>query len=255
MTTDRDMYFPGLEGVIAAETRLSAVDGQRGELLIGGYPLAVLAAEAWFTELVHLLWRGSLPTEAQLEAFQSALAAHRVLPLETRTLLETVAPAGIPVMDALRLGLDSLSVQDIFQNHGAAGHQAAALAILAAAPTIVAVYWRLRNGLAIIPPDPALGHVANYLYMLTGERPSPARVRALEVYFLTVIDHGLNASTFTARVIVSTRADLVSAVVGALGALKGPLHGGAPGPALDMVFEIGRPEAFKQDAPPGRLLP
>jgi citrate synthase len=106
-------------------------------------------------------------------------------------------------------------------------------------PAIVASYWRWRSGREPVPPGRDLGHAANFLYMLTGEAPDPERVRGLETYLNTVVDHGLNASTFTARVITSTGSDLVSAVVGALGALKGPLHGGAPGPALDMVFEIG----------------
>jgi len=103
----------------------------------------------------------------------------------------------------------------------------------------VAAYWRLLGGEEPVPPDPELGHAANYLYMLTGEEPDAGSVRALETYLNTVADHGMNASTFAARVIVSTRSDVVSAVVGAIGALKGPLHGGAPGPALDVVFEIG----------------
>jgi citrate synthase len=117
-----------------------------------------------------------------------------------------------------------------------------AQAIVARFATIVAAYWRLRNGKEPIEPHPQLSHAANYLYMLTGDEPSPALVQGMETYFNTVIDHGLNASTFTARVIVATGSDLVSAVTGAVGALKGPLHGGAPGPALDMVFEIGTAE-------------
>jgi citrate synthase len=112
-------------------------------------------------------------------------------------------------------------------------------ALVALAPTIVAAFWRLRQGAAPVEPRADLGHAANYLYMLTGELPDQEHVRGLETYLNTVVDHGLNASTFTARVITSTGSDLVSAVVGAIGALKGPLHGGAPGPALDMVFEIG----------------
>ncbi len=120
------------------------------------------------------------------------------------------------------------------------------VSILARLPTIVAAYWRLRNDQAPIPPRADLGHAANYLYMLSGEVPQPERTRALETYLNTVVDHGLNASTFTARVIISTGSDLVSALVGAIGALKGPLHGGAPGPALDMVFEIG--EASRAEA-------
>jgi citrate synthase len=131
-------------------------------------------------------------------------------------------------MDALRMGVDALSL--------VTGDE---IGIVARVPTIVATYARLRRGLQPVAARPDLGHAANFLYMLTGDVPDPERVRGLETYLNTVIDHGLNASTFTARVITSTGSDLVSAVVGALGALKGPLHGGAPGPALDMVFEIG----------------
>jgi citrate synthase len=120
--------------------------------------------------------------------------------------------------------------------------RAAALRAVAAFPTLVAAYWRLRSGQQAIAPRDDLGHAANYLYMLTGALPTEAQVRALNTYLNTVLDHGLNASTFTARVIISTQSDMISAVVGAVGALKGPLHGGAPGPALDMVFEIGTPQ-------------
>ena len=119
-------------------------------------------------------------------------------------------------------------------------------AIVARFPTIVAAFWRLRRGAEPLAPRPDLGHAANFLYMLSGDEPDAERVRGLETYLNTVVDHGLNASTFTARVITSTGSDLVSAVVGAIGALKGPLHGGAPGPALDMVFEIG--EASRAEA-------
>ena len=131
-------------------------------------------------------------------------------------------------MDALRIAAGTISmVSDD------------ACAIVAQCPTIVATFWRLRQGGDPIAPRPDLGHAANFLYMLDGQPPDAERTRGLETYLNTVVDHGLNASTFTARVITSTGSDLVSAVVGALGALKGPLHGGAPGPALDLVFEIG----------------
>jgi citrate synthase len=121
-----------------------------------------------------------------------------------------------------------------------------AVAIVSRLPTIVATFWRLMRGAEPIAPRGDLGHAANFLYMLGGELPDPERVRGLETYLNTVVDHGLNASTFTARVITSTGSDLVSSVVGALGALKGPLHGGAPGPALDMVFEIGEPSRAEE---------
>ncbi|MDQ4001322.1 MAG: citrate synthase/methylcitrate synthase, partial [Actinomycetota bacterium] len=144
-----------------------------------------------------------------------------------------------PVMDALRMAAGTLSIGTPVDALTEDEFYGDALALVARFPTIVAAYWRMLNGKEPVVPDPELGHAANYLYMLTGEVPSDEFARALETYLNTVADHGLNASTFAARVIVSTRSDVVSAVVGAIGALKGPLHGGAPGPALDSVFEIG----------------
>ena len=234
-------YSPGLQGVVAAQTRLSSVDGQAGELLIAGYPVEALAPAVSFEAVLHLLWHDRLPTEAEHAALRQALAARRALPPATLDLLRAVAATDTPVMDALRMAASTLSV-DATQAADPAGLPPEALALVARFPTIVAAFWRLRQGQPVVQPRPDLGHAANFLYLLTGEPPTPARERALETYLNTVVDHGLNASTFTARVIVSTQSDLTSAVVGALGALKGPLHGGAPGPALDMVFEIGRPE-------------
>ena len=232
-------YKPGLEGVIAAETTLSHVDGQKGELIIGGFPLELLAANATFEEVVYLLWHGELPNETALTTFHTGLATHQALPPAIVQLLEAAATAHVPTMTALRMAAGAIDLGSA-QTGIQADAQAQAQLILARLPTIVAGYWRLRNGQEPIAPDPALGYAANYLYMLTGEEPSTAQVRGLETYLNTVIDHGLNASTFAARVIIATDTDLTSAVVGALGALKGPIHGGAPGPALDMVFAIGQ---------------
>jgi citrate synthase len=206
----------GLEGVVAAETKLSHVDGERGELIVAGYRIDDLAPNATFEETVWLLWNGELPDARELAEFKRELASRRACAVPR--------DLGVAPLDAIRMllppGDDPLD-------------------ILAKFPTIVAAVWRLSRGQEPIAPDASLGHAANYLYMLTGEVPEEEKVRALETYLNTVVDHGLNASTFTARVITSTGSDLVSAVVGAVGALKGPLHGGAPGPALDMVFEIG----------------
>jgi citrate synthase len=224
------MVNSGLEGVIAATTRLSHVDGERGELVIGGFPVGELAAHATFEETTWLLWHGDLPAPRQLEAFSARLAAERTLAPATVALLGECARRGVEPMDALRMSAGTLSLASD-----------EATGIVARFPTIVSTLWRLRHDLEPLAPRPDLGHAANFLYMLSGEEPVADRVRGLETYLNTVIDHGLNASTFTARVITSTGSDLVSAVVGALGALKGPLHGGAPGPALDMVFEIGHP--------------
>ncbi len=227
---------PGLQEVVAAATRLSGIDGEAGELIIAGFPLAELAPHATFEETLYLLWNDRLPDAAELRAFQAELAAQRGIPEALCALLQ--AAQRTDMMDALRMGASALSL-DMQATDDA---RASALRAVAAFPTIVAAAWRLRHGQAPVSPRADLGHAANYLYMLNGTSPTPAQVRALDTYLNTVIDHGLNASTFTARVIISTQSDMISAVVGAIGALKGPLHGGAPGPALDMVFEIGQPE-------------
>lgn len=229
---------PGLEGVIAAETRLSSVDGLAGELIIAGFPLEELAGNATFEETVYLLWHDRLPNADELADFRAQLAARRALPQPALDLLRAAAEQQVHPMDALRMAAAALSLSVPVD----ASHEENALALIAALPTITAAYWRLLHGGAPLAPRADLDHAANYLYMLTGSEPDAAKVRGLESYLNTVSDHGFNASTFTARVIISTQSDMISAVVGALGALKGPLHGGAPGPALDMVFEIGSAE-------------
>jgi citrate synthase len=241
MTTATSTINNGLEGIVAAETRLSMVDGEAGELVIAGFPVAELASHASFEETVYLLWHGDLPAATERARFTADLAGRRALPAAALELLASAAAAKIDAMDALRLaaGTASLLPSPEGDLKTSGSDLEAAKNLVALAPSIVAAYWRLFHGHAPIAPRADLGHAANYLYMLTGEEPSAERVRGLETYLNTVVDHGLNASTFTARVIASTGSDFVSAIVGAIGALKGPLHGGAPGPALDMVFEIG----------------
>jgi citrate synthase len=224
-------FAPGLEGVVATKTRLSSVDGVAGRLLVAGLPVEVLAARATFEETLYLLWNGTLPDAERLADLWEELSSRRALSDVTMSVLEATAADRVPPMDALRMACGTLGSSEDDRDD--------ALELVAAFPTIVAAYWRLARGEEPMAPDPELSHAANYLYMLFGERPAPERVRALETYLNAVTDHGMNASTFAARVIVSTRSDFVSAVVGAVGALKGPLHGGAPGPALDIVFEIG----------------
>jgi len=234
-------FVAGLEDVVAAETRLSGVDGEAGELTIAGFPVEELAGRASFEETVYLLWHDDLPEPDQLADFQEELAGWRELGQATLDLLRAVAAEKMPVMDALRMATGTMSPGTDDEE---------TLALVACLPTIVAVYSRMLEGEEPVDPDPELGHAANYLYMLTGEVPGEESTRALETYLNTVSDHGMNASTFVARAIVSTRSDFVSAVVGAIGALKGPLHGGAPGPALDVVFEIGdasRAEAYLRE--------
>ena len=225
------MVNHGLEGVVAAETRLSMVDGQAGELLIAGHDVAELAGRATFEETVELLMREAGQTGA------SVLHAHREIPEETVALLRAAAKRKVDVMDALRMAAGTLIAKD---------DPEAATILIATFPTIVAAYWRLLHDREPLAPRHEFGHAANYLFMLTGEVPGAEQTRGLETYLNTVVDHGLNASTFTARVIASTGSDFVSAITGAIGALKGPLHGGAPGPALDLVFESG--EASRAEA-------
>jgi citrate synthase len=233
----------GLEGVVAAETRLSSVDGQAGELIIAGFPLERLASQASFEETIYLLWHDKLPNAEQLGELRRDLAARRILPQATQELLRAAARQKSDSMDVLRMAASTLSLQA----PSTSDPQQDALTLVACFPTIVAAFWRLSHDQEPLAPRADLSHAANFLYMLTGETPGDERVHGLETYLNTVVDHGLNASTFTARVIISTQSDMISAITGAIGALKGPLHGGAPGPALDMVFEIGdvsRAEAY-----------
>jgi citrate synthase len=226
----------GLENIIAATTRLSSVDGEAGKLILAGYPVEDLASNATFEEVAYLFLMGELPYSAELETFSRRLSAHRELPAIAIEVLRQAASCKTPAMDALQMAVPLLSLprsDDPFE---------LALTAIAALPTIVGTYARLLNGLDPVPPQHDLSHAAHYLHQLTGEIPAPERTRALETYLNTVCDHGFNASTFTARVIASTGSDVISAVTGAVGALKGSLHGGAPGPALDMVFEIGKAE-------------
>lgn len=231
-------YHPGLEGIVAAETRLSHVDGKAGVLRIAGFAVEDLAAHATFEEVVALLWHDRLLAPDELAAFTAELAGYRALPPAAIAVLRAAAAQQCATMDMLQMAASLLHLSVPPD----APPLVQAKALIAAMPTIVAAYWRLRNGHEPIAPDPQLAHAANYLWMLTGSVPTPGAVRALETYLNAVVDHGLNASTFAARVIVSTQSDLVSAIVGAIGALKGPLHGGAPGPALETVFAIGTPE-------------
>ncbi len=223
----------GLEGIVAADTALSDVDGERGRLTIAGYAVDDLAPQATFEEVAYLLLRGRLPSPPERDRFGADLARRRMLPRATALAIREAAAAGAAPMDALRIAVPTLSLGR------PADPMDDALTAIAALPGIVGSFWRLTRGDAPVPVNPELSHAAHCLQQLFGDGPGPERARGLETYLNTVCDHGMNASTFTARVIVSTHSDVNSAITGAIGALKGPLHGGAPGPALEMVFEIG----------------
>ncbi|MFY4815124.1 citrate synthase/methylcitrate synthase [Halorubrum salsamenti] len=240
-----DSLNPGLEGVAVAETRLSQINGGQGNLAIRGFPIDELAGNARYEETVFLLLNGRLPTSTEYADFRDELSSHRQISEEVQAVLRRAAREEKPAMDALRMGVAAANLGVTEQDQGEDVRR-----VIAVFPTIVATYWRYRQGKEPVTPRDDLGHTANYLYMLTGEEPSEAQVAGLETYLNTVADHGLNASTFSARVVVSTGSDLVSAVTAAVGTLKGPLHGGAPGPVLEMlreVYETGDAERYVRE--------
>ena len=239
-------YVPGLEGIIGAQTAISHVDGANGRLIYQGYVIADLAEEISFEEVAFLLWNGHLPNRAELGAVSAELAANRDLTPAATTALNGL-PRETDPMDVLR---SVVSVQGV--EHRLA-RPTASLAIHATAsfPTILATFYRRQLGLEPIRPRRDLGHAANYLYMMNGKEASPEIVHALNTYLVLLADHGMNASTFTARVIASTESDLISCLVGAIGALKGPAHGGAPSAVIEQLEQIGtaaKAEPWMRDA-------
>jgi len=237
----------GLEGLAVAETQIGDVRGQQGFFHYRQYNGVELAEKRSFEDVWHLLFEGALPTAAQARAFREETVPLRTIPDDVRPLLAGIATLGenfVPLQAAKAaycLVTEDLDFRPWLQIERAE-LRAQALRTVAIFPTLVTALYRLHQGLEPIDPNPDLGHAANYLYMLTGEVPTPERARAVEQYLMLTIDHGLNASTFTARVITSTGADLGSAIAGAIGALSGPLHGGAPSLALKMLDDIGTPE-------------
>ena len=232
----------GLEDVIAGTSSICYIDGPRGVLSYAGYDIHDLAdAEHGisFEECCYLLWHGRLPNRAELGDLQSALAAARRLPEPILRAMRAL-PA-VDGMDALRTLTSMLSHYETgASGHGPQSHLRRAIRLTGQLASIVATWGRLSAGGGPIDPDPALGHAANFLYMLTGRRPSPVEVRAFDVSLVLHADHELNASTFAARVAAATLTDIDSAIVGAIGTLKGPLHGGANADVMRMLLEIGK---------------
>ena len=228
--TDERPYSPGLEGVIAAETALGYVDGEHGRLLYRGYRIGDLVEQGTYPAVANLLWTGEWEPGHHLatgEIPDGVMVALRALP-------RTAKP-----MDALRTAVSAWgATQEL--TYTPTAEQARALT--AFSPSALAAFARLRSGQEPVAPDPSLDLVPGFLYQLTGKKPDPGTARALDAYFIVGAEHGLNASTFTARVIVSTRSDLASAVAGAIGCLKGPLHGGAPSEVVEQIHQVGSPE-------------
>ncbi|WP_101830272.1 citrate synthase/methylcitrate synthase [Frankia canadensis] len=245
---ERGIEVPrGLAGVLAAETELSDVRGREGFYHYRQYSAIELARKRTFEDVWHLMILGELPDPDQRVAFQQRTSALRAIPDSVRSLLPALAEAGASgnpldeVRTALSLAGAARGVRPLYDT-GREQRIEDALFASALVPTILTALHRLGRGQAPIEPRDDLPHAANYLYMLTGEEPARAPTSAIEKYLISTVDHGFNASTFTARVIASTGADLMACVVGALGALSGPLHGGAPSRALDTLDEIGTPD-------------
>ncbi|MHB8596673.1 MAG: citrate synthase [Ktedonobacteraceae bacterium] len=227
----------GLEGIVAATTALSKVEGTEGRLIYRGYNIHDLARTTSFEEVAYLLWFGQLPDQAQLADLQAQLAQQRTLPTSVVRVLHDLPDNSEP-MDALRTvasawGAGTITGKPTIEQ---------AIALTARFPVFLAAFQRLRHGQEPLESRPELGHAANYLYLLTGNIPEQQHVQALDAYLVLLADHGMNASTFTARVVASTESDIVSATVAAVGALKGPLHGGAPSKVQDMLDAIGTTE-------------
>jgi citrate synthase len=237
--TEGTQLIRGLEGVVAAETRLCDLDGTNGRLAYGGYDIADLAKQATFEEVCYLLWRGELPTRGQYDQLVISLVAAREIPRELVQMFTSMpkdTDPNRPLQAALAM-LGSFD-PDANDNSPAANHRKA-IRLVAQLATAVCAHHRVRSGQEPVPPAPDLSHAANFLYMLTGKRAGPAAVKAFDASLTLYAEHELNASTFTTRVITSTNSDMHSAVAGGHGALKGPLHGGAGEAVMRTLMEIG----------------
>ncbi|MEU7177476.1 MULTISPECIES: bifunctional 2-methylcitrate synthase/citrate synthase [Streptomyces] len=242
MTTATPDIHRGLAGVVVDTTAISTVIPETNSLTYRGYPVQDLAAHRSFEEVAHLLWYGELPDAAQLRDFRARESALRPLDRTTSELLARLPETCHP-MDVLRTAVSFFGAEDPTEDDGSlAAHRAKSLTLLAKLPTVVAADQRRRRGLDPIPPDPGLGYAQNFFRMCFGSVPAPEVVRCFEISLILYAEHSFNASTFTARVVTSTLSDLYSAVTAAIGALKGPLHGGANEAVMHMLEEIDDPQ-------------
>lgn len=228
----------GLEGIIAGETEIGLVDGEKGYLVYRGYWAKELAVSKSYEEAAYLLWNGRLPDTGELTQLKVQMAEERVLPDYLCRLLDLLPPS-VPLMLVLQSAVAALGTQG---NATWPPTREQAVRLTAMLPAIIAYRYRRLQGLEPLLPLPELGQAANYLYLLTGKLPEEAHVRALSAYQILCMEHGMNASTFAGRVVLSTESDICSAVSGAIGAMKGPLHGGAPYEVISMLEEIGSRE-------------
>jgi len=240
----------GLREVVASETRLSDIDGDEGKLWYCGYEIADLAEHSSFEETVYLLHHVRLPDPAELDLISEFLSKERELSPFLMGMMPTLAQVSSP-MSMLRTGVSAASAYDPDGwDESAEAQYRKALRLIAKTSTLIAVYHRMRTMQEVVPPNPKLGHAANFLQMLLGVEPDADDAAALDTTFILYADHTTNASTFAARIIASTLSDMFSAITGAIAALKGPLHGGANEGAMKMLEEVGKPanaEAYVRD--------
>jgi citrate synthase len=243
--TEGSQLIRGLEGVVAAETRLCDLDGAHGRLAYGGYDIDELARRASFEEVAHLLWYGELPKPTQLDQLVIGLTAARELPGPVVDAFRLM-PADTDPMRALQAAVALLGMFDPdATDNGHAANVRKAVRLTSQIASAICAHHRVRQGQEPVRPAAGLSHAANFLYMLTGARPGAAAVKAFDASLTLYAEHELNASTFTTRTIVSTQSDMHSAVAGGLGALKGPLHGGAGEAVMRTLMEIGEPAAVE----------
>lgn len=229
----------GLEGVVAAQTRLSDVRGEAGELIYAGYDINELAGKITYEEVVHLLHWNHLPNKRELDELKAVLVADRDLPKGVVDILRII-PRDTPPMDAIRTAISAIGCFDSERDqHSYDDYRRKAMRLIAQIPIVTAYFHRIRQGKEILPPDPSLGEAANFLYLMDGEKPSQEKVNTLDMCYVLHADHGMNASTFSARVTIATLSDIYSAITSAIGTLKGPLHGGANEGVIKMLKEIG----------------
>lgn len=229
----------GLEGIIAAHSRLSDVRGDIGQLIYCGYDIDELAGKVSYEEVVHLLYHNHLPNAKELADLKAVLAGYRDLPQGVVDLL-TALPKDCPPMHAIRTGVSALGCYDTTaDDDNMDAQRRKALRLIAQIPVITAYFHRARQGLPLVAPDPKLGEAANFLWMIDGEKPSVEKESTMDMCYVLHADHGMNASTFSARVTIATLSDMYSAVTTAIGTLKGPLHGGANEGVIKMLKEIG----------------
>ncbi len=229
----------GLEGVVAATTRLSDVRGDIGQLIYCGYDINELAGKVTFEEVIHLLHHDHLPNRQELDELKGLLAAKRELPPGVVSIIKAF-PKDAPPMHAIRTAVSALGCFDPeADNDSMDENRLKALRLIARIPMITAYFHRHRQGKSLLPPDPSLGEAANFLYLIDGEKPSDEKIKTLDMCYVLHADHGMNASTFSARVTIATLSDMYSAITSAIGTLKGPLHGGANEGVIKMLQEIG----------------